>query len=172
MAFMHACTTNHQYISRAENHNVTSPPQSHLGRAPRSHTTMQQSPHWLRRDASNSSQNCTFPFDDCHSHLIHPSLDRPHSPPKTASGSTQPFCHSTLSGQTDRQTDGWSRRETCTNTRLRSIDYSDAANNNKISWNFRNFKARFLADRTIGRAYGTVCRLSVCLSACRLSVCL
>ena len=30
----------------------------------------------------------------------------------------------------------------------------------------------FLADRTIGRAYGTVCRLSVCLSVCRLSVCL
>ena len=30
----------------------------------------------------------------------------------------------------------------------------------------------FLADRTIGRAYGTVCRLSVCrLSVC-LSVCL
>ena len=30
----------------------------------------------------------------------------------------------------------------------------------------------FLADRTIGRAYGTVCRLSVCLSSvvCRLSV--
>ena len=27
----------------------------------------------------------------------------------------------------------------------------------------------FLADRTIGRAYGTVCRLSVCLSVCRLS---
>ena len=27
----------------------------------------------------------------------------------------------------------------------------------------------FLADRTIGRAYGTVCRLS---SVCRLSVCL
>jgi len=25
---------------------------------------------------------------------------------------------------------------------------------------------RFLADRTIGRAYGTVCRLSVCLSVC------
>jgi len=24
----------------------------------------------------------------------------------------------------------------------------------------------FLADRTIGRAYGTVCRLSVCLSVC------
>jgi len=29
---------------------------------------------------------------------------------------------------------------------------------------------RFLADRTIGRAFGTLCRLSVCLSVCRLSV--
>jgi len=28
----------------------------------------------------------------------------------------------------------------------------------------------FLADRTIGRAFGTMCRLSVCLSVCRLSV--
>ena len=25
---------------------------------------------------------------------------------------------------------------------------------------------RFLADRTIGRAFGTLCRLSVCLSVC------
>ena len=34
-----------------------------------------------------------------------PSLDRRHSPPQTASGSNQPFCHSTLSGHThtDRQ---------------------------------------------------------------------
>ena len=32
---------------------------------------------------------------------------------------------------------------------------------------------RFLADRTIGRAFGTVCRLSVCLlSVVCLSVCL
>ena len=32
---------------------------------------------------------------------------------------------------------------------------------------------RFLADRTIGRAYGTVCRLSsvVCLSVCLSVVC-
>jgi len=35
-----------------------------------------------------------------------PILDRHHSPPQTASGSTQPFCHNTLSGPTDRQTDG------------------------------------------------------------------
>ena len=31
---------------------------------------------------------------------------------------------------------------------------------------------QFLADRTIGRAYGTVCRLSVSLSVVCLSVCL
>jgi len=35
-------------------------------------------------------------------HLIHTSLGRPHSPPKTASRSNQPCCHSTLSGPTDR----------------------------------------------------------------------
>ena len=44
-------------------------------------------------------------------HLIHPSLDRPNSPSQTASGSNQPFCHSTLSGQIDRQTDRWERRQ-------------------------------------------------------------
>jgi len=40
--------------------------------------------------------------------LIHPSLNRPHSPSQMASGSIQLFCHSTLSGQThtDRLTDG------------------------------------------------------------------
>jgi len=68
-------------------------------------------------------------FENYHPHLIHPSLERPHSPSQTASGSTQLFCHNTLSGQTDRQTDRWSRQETCTNTRLCSIDYNDAANN-------------------------------------------
>ena len=31
-------------------------------------------------------------------------------------------------------------------------------------------RCRFLADRTIGRAFGTVCRLSVCLSVCLSSV--
>ena len=34
--------------------------------------------------------------------LIHPSLDWPHSPPQTAHGSNQPFCHNTLCGPTDR----------------------------------------------------------------------
>ena len=41
------------------------------------------------------------------SHLIHPSLNRPHSPSQTASGSTQPFCTvHFVDRQTDRQTDG------------------------------------------------------------------
>jgi len=46
-------------------------------------------------------QNCPFPFDDHHLHLLHASFDRPHSPSQMASRSTQPFCHSTLSRQTD-----------------------------------------------------------------------
>jgi len=37
--------------------------------------------------------NCPFLFDDLHPHLIHPSPERPHSPPQTASRSNQPFCH-------------------------------------------------------------------------------
>jgi len=45
-----------------------------------------------------------LPFDDHHPHLIHPSLDRPHSPPHTASGSSQPFCHSTLCWNTTSPT--------------------------------------------------------------------
>jgi len=37
---------------------------------------------------------------------------------------------------------------------------------------FEIFKARFLADRTIGRAFGTLCRLSVvCLSVCDVLYC-
>jgi len=51
------------------------------------------------------SQNCSFPFDDQYFHLIHASLNQLYSPPQTASGSNQPFCHNTLSGPTNRQTD-------------------------------------------------------------------
>ena len=47
-----------------------------------------------------------FPLRHIDLHLIHPSLDRPQSPPQSASRSNQPFCHSTASGQTDR----WARR--------------------------------------------------------------
>jgi len=52
------------------------------------------------------------PFDDYHPYLIHPSIDRPHSPSQTASGSNQPF--STVhfpDTQTDRQTDRCARRQ-------------------------------------------------------------
>ena len=73
----------------------TSPAQSNLGRP------ASQSPHWLQWDAPNSPPKLHLPFDDHHPHLIHPSLDRPHAPPQTASGSNQQFCHNTLCGQTD-----------------------------------------------------------------------
>ena len=69
-------------------------------------------------------------------HLIHPSLDRPHSPSQMASGSNQPFCHSTLSGQTDshidRLTDRWDRRKLDSMTAYaRHIDRERHANNTR-----------------------------------------
>jgi len=79
-------------------------------------------------------QNCLFPSTI--THLIHPSLDRPHLPSQTASGSNQPFCHSTLSGPTDRptdrhtQTDRWARRHVYTiSAYARYIDRERCANN-------------------------------------------
>jgi len=93
-----------------------------------------------------------FPFDDNHPHLIHASVDRPHASPQTAPRSTQPFCYNTFSGQTDRPTDRWSRREICINTRLRSIVYSDAANNNDVYILSESLLVKSLASLTIHRA--------------------
>jgi len=92
--------TSHSYEDRVIN-KQTSFAQSNLGRAE------PQSPHWLQWPGTPQihPQNCLIPFDDHHPYLIHSSLDRPHSPSQTTSGSTQPFCHKTLCGQTDRQTD-------------------------------------------------------------------
>ena len=74
-------------------------------------TTAQSVPAHLHNYATKSplaimgrpkfTLNCHFPFADHHPHLIHLSLDRPHSSSQTASGSNQPFCHSILSGHTD-----------------------------------------------------------------------
>jgi len=46
-----------------------------------------------------------LPFDDHHQNLIHPYRALPHSPPQTASGSNQPFCHNSLV-----RTDRWGGR--------------------------------------------------------------
>jgi len=54
-------------------------------------------------------QNCPFPFDNHHPHLIHQSLDRLLSPSQMASRSNQPFCHSSL-----LRTDRWATRMFCT----------------------------------------------------------
>ena len=79
--------------------------QSNLGRAHLSCTTTQQSPYLLQWDASNLPPKLPLPLRRLPLHLIHPSLNRPYSPSQMASGSYQPFCHSTLSRQTDRLTD-------------------------------------------------------------------
>ena len=60
-------------------------------------------------------------------HLIYPSLDRPHSPSQTASWSNQSFFHRSPTGQTDRQTERWSRRQVSKNT-ARYADREQRAN--------------------------------------------
>jgi len=63
----------------------------------------------------------------CGPHLIHPSLDRPYSPPQTASGSNQSFFLNSPTGQTDRPTDGIG--DNPVPTRAYALLYhSDAAN--------------------------------------------
>ena len=64
-----------------------------------------QRPHWIQWDASTSPRKLSLPFEDNHPHVIHPSLNRPHSPPQMASRCNQPFCHNTLCRLTDRLTD-------------------------------------------------------------------
>ena len=56
-------------------------------------------------------------FDDLHTHLMHPSLERHHSPPQMASRSNQPFftIHP-LDRPTDRPTDRRASRQACTNS--------------------------------------------------------
>ena len=106
----------------------TSPVQCNMRRA------ASQSPHWLQWDAPNSTPKLSIPFDDNHPNIIHPSVDRPHSPFQTSSRSTQPFYHNTLCGQTDRQaTDRQTDRSTdgpseCCVAYARLIE-SDAVNN-------------------------------------------
>jgi len=99
-----------------------------LGRARRSRTTMQQSPHWLQWDAQNSPTKLPLPLR----RLLPPSntpIPRPtHSPSQTASGSSQPFFHSTLDThrQSDRPTDGISNRYTPLALTLAMLIESDA----------------------------------------------
>ena len=86
--------------------------QSNFGRVRRSRTTTQQSP-LVTMGRPKITPNCPFAFDDNYPiKYTHPSTDRPHSPLQTASGSNQPFYHSTLSGQTDGRTDGQTDRQT------------------------------------------------------------
>jgi len=61
----------------------------------------------------NSAPKLPLPFNDKRPHLIHLSLNRPHSLSQMASGANQPFCHSTLSDQrTNRPTDAIGHRST------------------------------------------------------------
>jgi len=82
---------------------LTHLPKQQLDRCTHLCTTMQQSPHWLQRDAPNSPPKLPIPLRRQPPPSNNPSLNRLCSPSQTVYRSNQPFCHSTLSGQTNRQ---------------------------------------------------------------------
>jgi len=90
------CFDRQIYVTRSFYSLSVTSPRSNLRRAPR------KDPIGYNGTSEIYPQNCPFPFDDHHQILIHPFLDRPHSPPQTASKSNQPFRHSSLL-RTDRQ---------------------------------------------------------------------
>jgi len=94
----------------------------------------------IQTNGTKNTRYLPFSLVDVDPYLIHPSLDRPHSPSQTTYRSNRPFCRSTPSGQTDRPTDRWARRQACTNTGLRSIILieSDAANNKQKKLKTKN----------------------------------
>ena len=77
----------------------------------RQRITTPQRPHWLQWDAPRLPQNCPFP-STISTTISHPSLDRPISPPQTATRSNQPFFHHSPTGLTDRPTDRQTDRPT------------------------------------------------------------
>jgi len=94
------------YIIHLSHGRPHSPPKLHLDRFTQFRTTTPlQSPHWLQWNAPHLPPKLPLSFRRSPSHLIHPSLERPHSPPETASRSNRPFFHNSPTGQTDRRTD-------------------------------------------------------------------
>ena len=74
-------------------------------------------------------RNWPFSFGHLDPHIIHKCLSQPYLPPKMAIGSNQRFCNNRVSGQTNRPTDRWSKRETC----IKSAYTRERYNNNKSS---------------------------------------
>jgi len=103
------------------------------------YTTAQQSPHWLHIHP----QNCPFPWGDLHPIYL------PHSWTQLIhhnKGRADPMSHFYTIHQTHRHTDGPTNgigNITCTNIRLSSVSYSNAANKNihtSIQSYYRNFR--------------------------------
>jgi len=65
---------------------------------------MPQSLHWLQLHAPNSPPKFPPPLERSPAPSNTPIPQTTHSPPKMVSRCNQSFCHSTSSGQTDRQT--------------------------------------------------------------------
>jgi len=84
----------------------------------RQRITTLQSPHWLQWDAPHLPPKLSLPLRRSPPHLLHPCLNRPHSPSHIDDTQIQ----SAVLPQYTFRTDRWDRRQTCKNTRLWSID--------------------------------------------------
>jgi len=117
---------------------------------------MPQSLRWLQWDTPQSTltpPQTKLPLSLRRSlpHLIHhPSTDLTHHPKRHPDPISRFATVHPPDRHTDTPTDRWARRQVCTKTRLRSIDYSDEANNDE-----------FVCNRCIGRRIeGAKCSLA------------
>jgi len=107
----------------------TSPPQSNLGIARRSRTSMQQSTHWLQWDAPNSPPKLPFPL-----RRSPPSSNTPIPRPTPLTTPNGIWIHSAVLPQytfrthiqTDTQTERWDKRQVYANSAYALLIVSDA----------------------------------------------
>ena len=98
------------------------------------HTTTQQSPHWLQWNVPYPTKIAPSRETTANPNYL-PLVPHPWTEPTRHSNGTQiqSAVFPQFTGQTDRATDRWSRRQNRTYSRLRSINDSDAANNRTSS---------------------------------------
>ena len=123
---------------------------------------MQQSPRWLQWDAPNSPSKLPRSLQRAPPHLIHPSFDRLHSPPKRHPDPVSRFATvHTPDRHTHRQTDTWGRRQVYSRSAytLYYIDSKRGANKNSVK--NEHFPQRYNRFETFGHEECTV--LPACL---------
>ena len=121
----------------------------------------------LKPMGAKTSQNRPFPREHVDPHLIHPSLDRPHSPSQMASRSNQPFCHRILSGpQTQTQIDRWDRWQVNSISAYALLIESDVLIIAKIESQTKFTDLNKQTSHTVQMAAIVLCKKHLCSNIC------